>query len=225
MSVSAKMQAMIDRGLQLGMSLSQIQRDSDYREASREHAKTINDAKLNYRAEQWLANGNEGAFKTARERENAMAVRVTNDRGKSVLLYDVSPEYRQAVQTKMEKSSFEVCGVMVKPDPLSPQALLRAAQEDHYHAVKQDLFDKSNSTNKVEATAARLKILELAHDPAYQEVMQAFEVTERETKPYETWLKENGPVRVETMTTQAEADAANEAHARNPHDLESPQGE
>jgi len=49
--------------------------------------------------------------------------------------------------------------------------------------------------------------------------MKECEVSERETKPYETWLKENGPVRIETMTTQAEVDAANEANAVNPHSL------
>lgn len=219
MSASTKQKAMIERGLQLGLSLAQINRDPDYIAAGREHAKTINDAKLHYTAEQWLE-GNSGPFTSARERENAMAVRVTNDQGKSVLLYDVSPQFRIAIQTKMEQSSNEVCGVYVKPDPLSPAALLRAAQFDHYHAIREDLFTKSNSDNKVEATAARLKILELAQDPAYKEVMQEFEVTERETQPMETWLKENGPVRVETMTTQAEADAANEANARTPHEGE-----
>lgn len=214
MSVSAKQQAMIDRGLQLGMTLAQINRDPDYIAAGREHAKVINDAKLNYTADQWLE-GNSGPFRSAKERENAMAVRVTNDRGRSVLLYDESREYRTAVQAKMDQSSMEVCGVMVKPDPLSPEKLLEAAEFDLYHKTRESLFTKASENNpdQVEAAQARLSLLQLGTDPQWQGIREKHERTASEERPYETWLKENGPVQVETMTTQAQADAANEANA------------
>jgi hypothetical protein len=216
MSASTKQKAMIERGLQLGMTLAQINRDPDYIAAGREHAKSINDAKMNYSAEQWLE-GNSGPFRTAKERENAMAVRVTNDQGKSVLLYDVSPQFRLAVQTKMEQSTNEVCGVYTPP---APPTLLEQAQTRLYHAKRQELFDKANSKDPVVSAQAQHDILILATDPSFAEVRDKMECTERETRPYQTWLRENGPVRVETMTTQAEADAANEANARNPHEPE-----
>lgn len=216
MSVSAKQQAMIDKGLALGMTLGQIERDRDYIQAKHEHDRAVNDAKKTWTAEQWTANGSDGPFKTAHEREQAMAYRVI-DNGRSVLLYDVSPEYRRAVQHKMAQSSNEVCGVYTPP---TPPTLLEQAQERLYHAKRTELFDKAGSKDPVVAAQAQHDILILATDPQFADMRDKMERTERETKPYETWLKETGPVRVETMTTQAQVDAANEANARNPHEGE-----
>lgn len=205
---------MLNRGVRNGLSLDAIKSHPDFRKAGAQYVKDKAAAYERWTADMYLAGGNDGPFASAEQRDKAMNYFVTNDRGRQVRLYDVSPEYRAAFQKKAEQSSFEVMGVYVKPDPLSPTALLRAAQADHYVALKEELFTKSSekNPNKAEATASRLKLLELAQDPAYQEVMAAFEPPR---KPLEEDLKANGPFIIQTFPQGSESQMQAEADRRN----------
>ena len=138
-----------------------------------------------------------------------------DDRGRQVRLYDISPEYRAAIAHKAEQTSNEIMGVYVKPDPLSPEALMQAAEADMYHAKRTQLFEIAGGKDPVKAAEARLQILQLGTDPQFAEIRNRFERTERETKPLETALKETGPWIVNTFPQGTEAEMQAEAARRN----------
>lgn len=206
-SYSDEQRELISIGMSKGWPLAAIEGSPEFQAAAKKHDRFIQQERENFKAEHYLAHGNDGPFKDSRERERAFAHP----------LYHTSEEYRKAVAYKANQTSNEIMGINPPPEVLTPGALLRAAQMDSYNAIKQDLFDKASekNPNKVEATQARQRLLELAHDPAYQEVMAAFEPPRR---PLEEDLKANGPFIVQTFPQgtpeemQAEADRRNAAN-------------
>jgi hypothetical protein len=170
-SYSPRQIELINHAVSHNIDLLTLRSSAEWRDATKEHDAFIASQRKDFKAHDYLAHGNHGPFQSEQEKNAAY----------SHPLYATSEEYRIAVMHKTAQTPNSIMGLVVPKDPLSPEALMRAAQEDHYHAVRQDLFDKAGSKDQVVATRARLDILNLAQDPAYQEVMQAFERTEAET--------------------------------------------
>lgn len=219
---------MIQTGIRNGMSLDAIKVHPDFRKAGAQYAKDKADAYKTWSAADYLGGPdgyNAGPFSSKAEQERAMNLFVTDDRGRQVRLYDISAEYRTAYQVKAEQSSNEVMGYSPKPEPLTPEALLRASQLDTYHAIKEDLFDKASERNpsKVERTQARQKILALGQDPNYQALAEEFEPDQR---PYESWLKQQpGGVRIQTFPLGTDAENEAECARRNAENYSARPGE
>ena len=203
---SERTRALIANGLSKGMSLALIAGDADYIASRNADEAAANTKRNGMKAHEFLANGNDGPFKSAAERERAF----------SHPLYATSEEFRTAVMHKASQSSNEIMGVVVPPAPLTPAALLRAAQEDAYHARKADLFDKSNSKNQVVATAARLEILEMSQNPEFQALERAMEPAPR---PLEDSLKATGPWRTQAFPDGTPEEQEEECHRRDYNSL------
>ena len=195
---------LLNIGIAKGIPLLAIANSPDFLAASKSHREFVAKEREGFKAYQYLDNGSDGPFTSREEREAAF----------SHPLYHTSEEYRIAVRHKAAQSSNEIMGIYTPPDPLSPAALMRAAQLDSYNAIKADLFDKAseNNPNKVEATQARQRILELAQSPEYQEVMSEFEPPRR---PMEESLKATGPWIINTFPQGTEAEMQAEAIRRD----------
>ena len=199
---SDRTRQLIANGLSKGLSLTTIAGDPDYIASVKQDAAETKQARDGMRAHEFLANGNHGPFKSAEERERAF----------SHPLYASSEEYRTAVMHKASQSSDAICGVRTPPMPLTPAALMHAAQIEALKARRDDAFDRANSPNKVVATSARLEILEMANNPEYQAIERALEPAPR---PLEDALKATGPWVVQTFPEGTEAENAAECQRRN----------
>ena len=215
MGYSDAQKQMIANGVSNGISLERIQSHPEFIKAGREHAAMVYEAKATWPAHKFLSGGNHGPFKSVEERERAYGQKVRDPyTGIWKDLAEVNPEYEIALRHKTAQTSNQIMGVQEPPQPLTPDAMLRAAQEDAYQAKKADLFDKSNSPDKVVATSARLQILEMAQDPTFQELEKNIDPDPR---PYETYLKSQpGGVRIQVGDgTDEEREAF--ARAENQH--------
>src|SRR4029077_21067367 len=117
---------LIHLGMSKGWPLTAIEQSAEFQAATRAREKFIAKEREEFTMAAYLAHGNDGAFKSTAEREKAF----------SHPLYHTSEEYRKAVAYKANQTPDSIMGIYPPPDPLSPAALLRAAQMDSYNAIK-----------------------------------------------------------------------------------------
>ena len=125
---SDRTRQLIANGLSKGLSLTTIAGDPDYIASVKQDVADTRKARDGMRAHEFLDNGNHGPFTSAAERERAFAHP----------LYATSEEYRIAVRHKAAQSSDAICGVRTPPMPLTPAALMHAAQIDALKARRED---------------------------------------------------------------------------------------
>jgi hypothetical protein len=204
---SDKQRQMIANGLSNRLTLAQISKHPDFIQAGREHAREVHRQKESWTTEQFLANYDGKGFKTREEREMAFSQRVVDPfSGITKDLAAVNPNYERALKIITNDTSAEIMGIYTPPPPKS---LERQAQER--------LAELSNSKDPVVSAQAELDAIHLLSDPAWSAIIADMEPAPR---PLEDFIKSQGPMRVQVgAQTQADADAQNEANARNPNDI------
>ena len=123
---SSEQEEMIRNGNRNGLTLSQIERRPDFVKAGRKYEEQKQNAYKTWTPDMFLSGGNHGPFTSREQRENAFGIKVKNERGEWKLLYDMSENYRTAIEHKVAQTSPDIMGIQQAP---APKSLERQAQD------------------------------------------------------------------------------------------------